>query len=123
MATKSLAASIAVGRLWLNYYVGGVSYRTGDSAQQEAAQRNLELLEEGGGMLTSIGIGATYGARGGAIGMILGATLAAITTASSIGVKYANKAREYNMKVFKEENGIEYKRARANLSLTTGRLR
>ena len=123
IGTKVLSASIAAARLGLNYYAGGIGYRNGDAAQQEAVQRNIELVEESAGILLSIGIGATYGVRGGPIGMAVGAAAAAATTATSLAVKYLNKGREYNMKVFKEENAIEYRRARANLSLTSGRLR
>lgn len=121
--TKLLAATVAMGRLGLNYYAGGIGYRTGDSAQQEAVQRNFEIAEEGIGVLASVGIGVLYGARGGAVGMAVGGVLAAATTAVSLSVKYGGRYREYNAKMFKEENAIEYKRARANLSLTTGRLR
>lgn len=122
-ATKVLSAGIMIGRLALNYYAGGVGYRNGDAAQQEAVQRNFEVIEEGAGLIASVGIGVTYGVRGGPAGMILGGVLALATTATSLGVKYAGKEREYNVKIFKEENAIEYRRARANLSLTTGRLR
>lgn len=121
--TKVLSAGIAVARLGLNYYVGGIGYKNGDAAQQEAVQRNIELVEESAGILLSIGIGATYGVRGGAVGMIVGGAVAAATTGASLAVKYLGKYRDYNMKVFKEENAIEYRRARANLSLTSGRLR
>ena len=121
--TKIAATSIAVTRLGLNYYVGGVGYRNGDAAMQEAVQRNVEVAEEAGGILASVGIGMTYGIRGGVGGMALGGALALLTTATSLGFKYAGRYRDYNMRVFKEENAIEYRRARANLSLTTGRLR
>ena len=122
-ATKTLAAGIAIGRLMLNYYVAGTSYRNGDDAMQEATQRNIEMIEEGASILASAGMGALYGARGGPWGAAIGAALGLATTATSIGLKYANKRREYNLKIFKEENAVEYTRARANLSLTTGRLR
>lgn len=122
-ATKILAASIMWGRLGINYAVGGIAYRTGDMAQQEAVQRNFEVAEESIGLLASVGIGVSYGVRGGVPGMVIGGVLALATTAASLGTKYAGKYREYNFKVFKEENAIEYRRARANLSLTTGRLR
>lgn len=122
-ATKITAAGIMIGRLGVNYAAGGIAYRNGDTAQQEAVQRNLEIVEESVGLLASVGIGVTYGVRGGPVGMIIGGVLALATTATSLGVKYAGKYREYNVKVFKEENAIEYRRARANLSLTTGRLR
>lgn len=123
MATKTLAAVVASGRLWLNYAISGIAYKTGDTALQEATQRNIEMAEEGAGILLSVGLGATYAIRGGSMAMGVGAVLAAATTATSLAVKYLGKEREFNMKVFKEENAIEYKRARANLSLTTGRLR
>ena len=122
-ATKVLAAGIAAGRLYVNYIAGGVAYRNGDDAEQEAVQRNFEMAEEAIGLAASVGIGATYGIRGGAPGAVIGAVLALATTATSLGFKYAGKYREYNAKVFKEENGIEYLRARSQVSLTTGRLR
>lgn len=120
---KVAAASIAVGRMYLNYWAGGIAYRNGDSAQQEAVQRNVEVAEESVALLASVGMGAAFGARGGPWGVAVGAILGLATTATSLGFKYASKEREYNYKIFKEENTIEYKRARANLSLTTGRLR
>lgn len=122
-ATKIVAASMAMGRLSLNYYTSGIAYRTGDAALQEQAQRTMEIAEEGVGLLASVGIGATYGIRGGIAGAAIGAVLAFATTAVSLGVKYAGRRRDYNEKVFRENNAIAYKRARANLSLTTGRLR
>ena len=68
-------------------------------------------------------MGAVYGAWGGPIGAVLGATFGAISSATSIGVKYAGREREFNYKVFKENNAIEYQRARASINMTTGRLR
>lgn len=121
-ATKVLSAEIMVGRLALNYYAGGIGYRNGDTAQQEAVQRNIEMLEESAGLIASVGIGVLYGARS-VPGMIIGGALALATTATSLGIKYAGKYREYNAKMFKEENAIGYQRARAQVSLTNGRLR
>jgi len=68
-------------------------------------------------------MGAVYGAWGGPIGAIIGATLGAVSSSVSIGLKYAAKKEEYNYKAFKENNAIAYQRARASISLTTGRLR
>ena len=122
-ATKAISAVLMTGRLSLNYYVGGIAYRNGDSAMQEAVQRNFEIAEESIGVLSAIGIGATYGSAGGVAGAIIGATLGAATAGTSLAVKYMGKYREYDAKMFKEENAIEYRRARAQVSLTTGRLR
>lgn len=68
-------------------------------------------------------MGAVYGAWGGPVGAVMGATIGAISTSASIGFKYLNREREYSYKIQKEENAIEYKRARAQTSLTNGRLR
>lgn len=122
-ATKAVATAIAAGRLALNYTVGGIGYRNGDEAMQQAIQRNVELAEEGVGIVASVAMGALYGTAGGPAGMIIGAALGAITQGVSLGTKYASKQRDFDYKMFKEENAIEYRRARAQLSLTTGRLR
>lgn len=122
-ATKVLALGIMAGRLGINYSVGGIAYRNGDTAMQEAVQRNIEMAEEGITLLSSIGIGATYGSAGGAAGALIGATIGAVSASVSLIVKYAGKFRDYDAKMFKEENAIEYRRARAQVSLTTGRLR
>ena len=68
-------------------------------------------------------MGAIYGAWGGPVGAVLGVAFAGLTTASSIGMKYMQREREFNYKQFKENNSIEYRRARASINLTTGRLR
>ena len=46
-----------------------------------------------------------------------------VTSGVSLAVKYAGREREFNYKVFKENNAIEYQRARASINMTTGRLR
>ena len=121
--TKVLAAGIMVGRLYANYRIGGIGYKNGDEAMQEAVQRNLEIALDGTQLASSVLIGATYGSAGGIAGSLIGATVGAVTAGASLFYKYKGKYREYDVKVFKEENGIEYRRARAQVSLTTGRLR
>lgn len=123
--TKAYAASSTIARQAFNYYVSGIALETGDSAVQEATQRNLEQLEDGLNMAQSTGMGALYGSMGGGgwIGAVIGAVLGLGTSISSTVMKYKGKAREYNAKMFKERNSIEYQRARAQISFTTGRLR
>ena len=72
---------------------------------------------------SSVGMGALYGSWGGPIGAVLGAAFGAVSSGVSTAVKYAGREREFNYKQFKENNAIEYQRARASISLTTGRLR
>ena len=120
--THTIAAR-QVGRLFLTYHLTGVGARHGDQALQDNVMRNVEVLQDFGGLATSVAMGATYGASGGTLGSIIGATLAGIGTAASTGVKYMTRQRDFDYKMFKEENAIQYARARASINLTTGRLR
>ena len=121
--THALAVSKQVIDLGMEYWVSGLGYKTGDQSYQENVQRRFEIVKDVGGIASSVAMGAVYGAWGGPIGAVLGATFAAASTATSIGVKYAGREREFNYKVFKENNSIEYQRARASINMTTGRLR
>ena len=121
--THALAVSKQVIDLGMEYWVSGLGYKTGDQSYQENVQRRFEIVKDVGGFASSVAMGAVYGAWGGPIGAVLGATFGAISSATSIGVKYAGREREFNYKVFKENNSIEYQRARASINMTTGRLR
>ena len=121
--THALAVSKQVIDLGFEYYVAGLGYKTGDQAYQEQISRQVEIMKDVTGFASSIGMGALYGSWGGPIGAILGATFGAISSATSIGVKYSGRERDFSYKTFKENNAIEYQRARASISLTTGRLR
>lgn len=109
--------------LVMEYSIGGLAYKTGDQSYQENVQRRVEVVKDVTGFASSVGMGVLYGSWGGPIGAVLGATFAAASTATSIGVKYAGRERDFNYKVFKENNSIEYQRARASINMTTGRLR
>lgn len=122
-ATHALAVTKQVADLGLEYVVSGISQRYGDQALQENVERNVEIVKDVTGFASSVAMGALYGSWGGPVGAGLGATFGALSTGVSTAVKYANRARDFNYKVFKENNAIEYQRARASISLTTGRLR
>ena len=121
--THALAVSKQVIDLGMEYWVSGLGYKTGDQSYQENVQRRFEIVKDVGGIASSVAMGAVYGAWGGPIGAVLGATFGAISSAASIGVRDAGRKREFNYKVFKENNAIEYQRARASINMTTGRLR
>lgn len=121
--THGLAVTKQVFDLGLEYYVSGLGYKYGDQSYQEQVSRQVEIMKDVTGFASSVGMGALYGAWGGPIGAVLGATFGAITSATSTGVKYKGREREFNYKVFKENNAIEYQRARASINMTTGRLR
>lgn len=121
--THALAVGKQITDLSIEYFISGIAMRHGDQALQDQVQREMEIVKDVTGFASSISMGALYGSWGGPIGTVLGAAFGAASTAASIGVKYSARQREFNYKVFKENNSIEYRRARASISLTTGRLR
>lgn len=107
----------------LNYYVSGIGQRTGDQALQEITERTVEIAQDTTGIVYSVAMGAGLGAYGGPIGALVGGTMGAISSIMPTVYKYRGRERDFSYKVFKENNAIEYQRARASISLTTGRLR
>ena len=107
----------------IEYQVGGIGYENGDNANQAIVGREMEKFKDGSNLVTAVAIGATYGASGGPTGMVLGASWQLISQSSALIAKYSTRQREYNAKMFKQDHAIEYKKARAQLNLTTGRLR
>ena len=121
--THALAVSKQVIDLGLEYWISGLGMKNGDQAYQENVQRQFEIVKDVGGIASSVAMGAVYGAWGGPIGAVLGAVFGAVSSGVSTAVKYAGRERDFNYKTFKENNAIEYQRARASINLTTGRLR
>ena len=121
--THSLAVTKQVVDLGIEYYIAGIGQKNGDQALQDQVSRNVEIVKDVTGFASSVAMGALYGSWGGPVGAVLGATFGAISTGVSTFVKYANRERDFNFKMFKETNAIEYQKARAGINLTTGRLR
>lgn len=121
--THIYAASIQIAGLSINHIIGGIGLQSGDKSLQEQVQRNMEIFTDVQGTASSTMMGMVFGAKGGPIGMAVGGVLGLATSLTSTIVKYAGRQRDYDYKVFKENNAIEYKRARASINLTTGRLR
>lgn len=121
--THTIAVAKQVGDLALSYELSGIGYRTGDKALQQRVTREVERIKDVTNFASSVAIGATYGAAGGVLGSAIGAALGAVSSGVSIAVKYAGREREYDVQIFKENNAIEYNRARASMDLTNGRLR
>lgn len=122
-ATHFLAVTKQVAGLAFEFVIGGIGYTNGDQSLQERVSRQMEVIQDATGFASSVAMGAIYGAWGGPIGSVLGATMGAVSSAASLTSKYANRQRDYDYKIFKENNAIEYQRSRANINLTTGRLR
>ena len=121
--THMVAMAKQIGFQAYTYRMTGVGMRSGDQALQESCMRQLEIYKDVTGVASSVVMGAVYGSWGGSLGTIIGVGLGAIGSGISTALKYANRDREFNFKRFKEDNAIEYRRARANINLTTGRLR
>lgn len=122
-ATHALAVSKQVVDLAIEYEISGIGIVSGDQALQDRVSRQYEMVKDTTNVISSVAMGAIYGAWGGPIGSALGMTFGAITSSISNMVKYRGREREYNFKIMKENNAIEYQRARAGINLTTGRLR
>ena len=110
-------------RLLTQYYIAGTGYAHGDSSLQAQIERKYEIFTDITSIAVSAGMGLTYGATGGPIGAISASAMAVAQTSMSIASKYATRERDYDVNVYKQNNAIEYKRARAQINLTTGRLR
>lgn len=121
--THMVATAKQVGFQTATYYLSGTAQRTGDQSLQQSVMRQMEIVKDTTGLASSVVMGAVYGSWGGPIGTAIGAVLGATTTAVSTAIKYADRNRDFNFKRFKQDNAIEYQRARANINLTTGRLR
>lgn len=121
--THSAAVAKQISMQWFNYAVDGIGYKYGDQALQQEVQRQIEQVSDVTNIATSVAMGMTYGSMGGPLGSLLGGLMMGAQTTSSTILKYATRKRDYNVKIFKEENSIEYKRARAHINLTNGRLR
>lgn len=121
--THFMAVSRQIANNAFEHYVSFLGEQNGDQAYQQSVERKIELIKDPTNVASAVAMGALYGSWGGAPGAVLGATMALVSTASSIGFKYLRRQKEYDFKMFKEEHGIEYQRARANINLTTGRLR
>lgn len=107
----------------INYAIQGMGNKYGDQALQENVARQFEIAQDATNVASSVGMGVAFGAAGGPIGMLLGGFFGLASSAISLGFKYGGRERDFDYKQFKENNAIEYQRARASISLTTGRLR
>lgn len=122
-ATHAFSTFKQVAGLALEFYVSGLGARNGDQAMQDQVNRDVERFEDTANFASNVARGAVFGKWGGAVGIAVGMATAAAASGASLLSKYGTREREYNYKVFKENNAIEYNRARAGINLTNGRLR
>lgn len=122
-ATHLVAVSKQFLNAQINYQMQKIGYISGDEAYQDRVGRQVEIVQDAGNVATSVAMGAVYGAAGGPFGILAGMAIGAASSGISLAYKYKGRYLDYDFKMFKENNAIEYKRARANINLTTGRLR
>lgn len=118
-----LTTAKQVANSTLDYIVSGIGLESGDQALQEQVSRQVEIYKDASGVAMSVGMGALGMSWAGPWGWLIGGSLGAISSSTSLFFKYRSREREYNYNIFKENNAIQYQRARANINLTTGRLR
>lgn len=126
-----IAVAKHIANAGVNFWVGGLGYETGDEAYQQRVGRQVEIVQDATNTATSIAMGAMAGAMAGSvvpvigtvIGGVVGGLLSTANSAAGLISKYMGRQRDFDFKMFKENNAIEYKRARAKINLTTGRLR
>lgn len=110
------SAMFNMAKSTVQYAHSFVGDQNGDKSLQEQIDRQTEVREDILGSMFSVGMAT---AQWGVFGFVLGT----VTKGTELALKYSKRQKEYNMKIFKEENGIQYLRARASINLTTGRLR
>ena len=101
---------------YIGYEVAGMGYTHGDANLQQRTERLVEMVSDGSSLIMSTAMG---GITMGPVGALMGFAQSGIQLAT----KYATRQRDYDYTIFKQNNAIEYKRARAQINLTTGRLR
>lgn len=121
--THGIAVAKQITDASIQYAIQGIGNKYGDQALQENIEQRFDIAKDVLGSASSVAMGALYGSAGGPLGALLGGIFGLVSSATSLGFKYAGKEREFDYKQFKENNAIEYQRARASISLTTGRLR
>ena len=108
----------------LRLEVNNISRVYGDQARQEIANRQIEVAQDVINPISNASMAMFAGlATGSPVSGLIGASLSLTASTLTMASKYIERQREYNIKVAKENNAIEYKKARAHINLTSGRLR
>jgi len=106
-----------------NFYIADIGRKNGDSNYQALINRQIECVSDGLGILSGLTSGATTGAMFGPIGAGIGAVVGVASSAVSLGFKYAERQRNYQHEIFKDNNSQAYNLARTSFQGFTGRLR
>jgi len=120
---QAVNLGIQATRQYINYYVTDIGRSNGDSNHQAMVNHEIEKVTDmvGIGMAT-LG-GAQMGSALGPIGALVGAGLGLAGSLVNLHFRQAGREREYAHEVFKDNNSQVRSLARANNSLTDGRVR
>lgn len=106
-----------------NYYLSDIGRANGDSNYQAQVNRTLEIVGDVSSVAGGMWGGAAAGSIFGPIGTVIGLIAGGVSSGISLGFKYAERNREYQHEMFKNETSQAYNLARANYSVWTGRVR
>jgi len=106
-----------------NYYISDIGRKNGDSNYQALINRQLEVVSEPLSVIGSALSGAAAGSMFGPIGAGIGAVIGTVSSSISLGFKYAERQRDYQHEMFKQNTSQVYNLSRANYSALTGRVR
>lgn len=120
---QGVSVAVQTGREAINYYVSDIGRANGDSNYQAIVNRKIEKITDGLSIGQGMLSGAAAGAMAGPIGAAVGAVVGALSSGISLGFKYAEREREYQHTLFKENTSQAHQMARANYSVYTGRAR
>lgn len=100
----------------IGFYTSTAGDRNGDKALQLIVDRQVEIADDTLSSLLTIGMtGIKFG--------LIGLAVSSVAVGTGLVTKYAARKREYDVQIFKENQNIQYMRARAGINLTNGRLR
>ncbi len=120
MGTKVVAQTI---KQTANYYISDIGRKQGDDNFQAIINRQIEVVTDPLSIIGGAISGATAGSLVSPIGTAIGAVLGATSSAISLGIKYAERDRNYQYEMFQQNNGIAYNISRANFNALAGRVR
>lgn len=120
---QGVSLAVQTGREAINYFVSDIGRANGDSNYQAIVNRKIEKVTDGLSIGQGALSGAAMGSAAGPWGAAIGAVVGAISSGISLGFKYAEREREYQHTMFKENTSQAYQLARANYSAYTGRVR
>lgn len=104
------------GKEIINYRIGTISARYGDTARQNRVQNTMTMIETAGGIIGAAGSGAVAGATvGGPVGAAVGAVIGLVTEAVSIGVQMYERNDEWQRNQYK--NNLDEVRSSERLGL------